>query len=221
MSGRRRRSKVGIALAGGGPLGGIYEIGALLALDEALKGVTLTECDVYVGVSSGAFVVAGLANGISPREMHAMFILDRSHSDPFEPDLLLRPAFGEFARRLMRMPELMQAAAFAYFGRTPARGLFESFARLTRGLPNRLFDNNPIASYLSRLFSQPGQPMISASSAASSSSSPPSSTAASRRRSARLASTTCRFRRRSRQAPLCRASIRRRASTVVIMSTAR
>jgi len=135
MSGRRRRSKVGIALAGGGPHGGIYEIGALLALDEALKGVTLTECDVYVGVSSGAFVVAGLANGISPREMHAMFILDRSHSDPFEPDLLLRPAFGEFARRLMRMPELMQAAAFAYFG---ARGLFESFARLTRGLPNGL-----------------------------------------------------------------------------------
>jgi len=135
MSGRRRRSKVGIALAGGGPHGGIYEIGALLALDEALKGVTLTECDVYVGVSSGAFVVAGLANGISPREMHAMFILDRSHSDPFERDLLLRPAFGEFARRLMRMPELMQAAAFAYFG---ARGLFESFARLTRGLPNGL-----------------------------------------------------------------------------------
>ena len=89
--------------------------------------------------------------------MHAMFILDRSHSDPFEPDLLLRPAFGEFARRLMRMPELMQAAAFAYFGTAPARGLFESFARLTRGLPNGLFDNNPIASYLSRLFSQPGR----------------------------------------------------------------
>ncbi|HKN28012.1 MAG TPA: patatin-like phospholipase family protein [Roseiarcus sp.] len=135
MSGRRRRSKVGIALAGGGPLGGVYEIGALLALEEALNGVRLTECDVYVGVSSGAFVAAGLANGISPREMHAMFILDRSHSEPFEPDLLLRPAFGEFARRLMRMPELMQAAAFAYFG---ARGLFDSFARLTRGLPNGL-----------------------------------------------------------------------------------
>jgi NTE family protein len=157
MSGRRRRGKVGIALAGGGPLGGTYEIGALLALEEALKGMTLTKCDVYVGVSSGAFVAAGLANGISPREMHAMFILDRSHRDPFEPELLLRPAFGEFARRLMRMPELMQAAAFAYFGTTPGRGFFESFMRLTRGLPNGLFDNNAIASYLSRLFSQPGR----------------------------------------------------------------
>src|SRR5271157_2646396 len=154
MNGRRPNGKVGIALAGGGPLGAIYEIGAL---EKALKGLTLTDLDVYVGVSSGAFVAAGLANGIAPSEMHAMFILDRSHHDPFEPGLLLRPAFGEFARRLMRMPELMQAAAFAYFGATPTRGFIESFMRLTRGLPNGLFDNGAIASYLERLFSQPGR----------------------------------------------------------------
>ena len=148
---------MGIALAGGGPLGGIYEIGALVALEKALKGLTLTDLDVYVGVSSGAFIAAGLANGIGPSEMHGMFILDRSHSDPFEPELLLRPAFGEFARRIMRMPELMQAAALAYFGASPTRGLVESFMRLTRGLPNGLFDNGAIASYLARLFSQPGR----------------------------------------------------------------
>ena len=152
-----RRGKVGIALAGGGPLGGIYEIGALVALEKALKGVTLTDLDLYVGVSSGAFVAAGLANGINPSEMHAMFILDRSHHDPFEPELLLRPAFGEFLRRLMGMPELMQGAAFAYFGNAPGRGFIESFTRLARGLPNGLFDNDAIASYLSRLFSQPGR----------------------------------------------------------------
>ena len=31
MNGRRRKGKLGIALAGGGPLGAIYEIGALVA----------------------------------------------------------------------------------------------------------------------------------------------------------------------------------------------
>ena len=55
MSGRRRKGKLGIALAGGGPLGGIYEIGALvaleatlkgIALEAALKGIALAECDV-------------------------------------------------------------------------------------------------------------------------------------------------------------------------------
>ncbi len=157
MNGRRRDGKVGIALAGGGPLGGIYEIGALVALEKALKGVTLTDLDVYVGVSSGAFIAAGLANGIAPTEMHAMFILDRSHSDPFEPDLLLRPAFGEFARRVIGMPALMQAAGLAFFGASPTRAAVELFMRLTRGLPNGLFDNGAIASYLARLFSQPGR----------------------------------------------------------------
>ncbi len=107
---------MGIALAGGGPLGGIYEIGALMALEQALRGLDLTDLDLYVGVSSGAFVAAGLANGITPGEMHAMFILDRSHHDPFEPELLLRPAFGEFLQRLMMLPSLMQSALFAYAG---------------------------------------------------------------------------------------------------------
>ncbi len=157
MGKRRSNEKLGIALAGGGPLGGIYEIGALVALEEALRGLSLTDLDLYVGVSSGAFVSAGLANGVSPREMYAMFILDRSHSDPFEPGLLLRPAVGEFMNRLMMLPQLMQSALFAYAGAAPVRGFFESFARLTRGLPNGLFDNSAIASYLARLFSKPGR----------------------------------------------------------------
>ena len=157
MATGRRNGKVGIALAGGGPLGAIYEIGALVALEKALRGVSLTDLDVYVGVSSGAFLAAGLANGITPSEMHAMFILDRSHHDPFEPDILLRPAFGEYARRLMQLPELMQAAALAYFGTLPMRGLVESFMRLTRGLPNGLFDNGAFAAYYARRFSEPGR----------------------------------------------------------------
>src|SRR5271165_1957824 len=159
MSGRSDRDdrRVGIALAGGGPLGAIYEIGALVALEKALRGVSLTDLDVYVGVSSGAFLAAGLVNGIAPSEMHAMFILDRSHHDPFEPNILLRPAFGEYARRLMRLPELMQAAAFAYFGRSPTGGFVEWFMRLTRGLPNGLFDNGAFAAYYARRFSEPGR----------------------------------------------------------------
>ena len=154
---RRSRSKTGIALAGGGPLGGIYEIGALVALEEALAGVNLTDLDVYVGVSSGAFIAAGLANGVAPREMHAMFILDASHHDPFEPQTLLRPAFKEFARRLQAAPKLISSAARAYLGRGRGSGFVESFLRLTRGLPNGVFDNEPIAAYLRRLFQKPGR----------------------------------------------------------------
>ncbi|MEH6563001.1 MAG: patatin-like phospholipase family protein, partial [Marinobacter sp.] len=48
--------RIGLALGGGGPLGGIYEIGALRALDEALDGLDFNNLDVYVGVNTGSFV---------------------------------------------------------------------------------------------------------------------------------------------------------------------
>ena len=70
------RSRVGLALAGGGPLGGIYEVGALLALTDSLDGIDFGDLDVYVGVSSGGFVAAALANGISPAQMYRLFIDD-------------------------------------------------------------------------------------------------------------------------------------------------
>ena len=34
--------RIGLAIAGGGPIGGMYELGALRALDEAIDGLDLT-----------------------------------------------------------------------------------------------------------------------------------------------------------------------------------
>lgn len=147
----------GIALAGGGPLGAIYEIGALVALQEALDGLELTNCDVYVGVSSGGFLAAGLANGFTARSMHQMFIESELADDPFEPDLLLQPAFGEYASRLALIPKLLAPAARDYFEHRGATGFFESFGRLARALPAGIFDNARVASYLTHLLSGPAR----------------------------------------------------------------
>ena len=38
---------VGLALASGGPLGGIYEVGALIALSDSLAGIDLNELIVH------------------------------------------------------------------------------------------------------------------------------------------------------------------------------
>ncbi len=144
-----------LALAGGGPLGAIYEIGALVALGEALDGLNLTDCDLYVGVSSGSFIAAGLVNGITAPEMHAMFIESDAADDPFEPGLLLRPALGEYANRLAAVPQLLASAARQYLEDLGSRGFFESFGRLARAVPTGLFDNTGIANYLTRLFLTP------------------------------------------------------------------
>ena len=76
MAARRRSGRIGLALAGGGPLGGIYEVGALLALADSIDNLDCTALDVYVGVSSGGFVAAALANGVSPAQMYRLFIAD-------------------------------------------------------------------------------------------------------------------------------------------------
>jgi hypothetical protein len=42
-----------LVLAGGGVIGGMYEVGALAALDETLPGFRANEFDLYVGWCAG------------------------------------------------------------------------------------------------------------------------------------------------------------------------
>jgi predicted acylesterase/phospholipase RssA len=148
--------RIGLALAGGGPLGAIYEIGALCALEEVLQGVSLTQCHGYVGVSAGGFIAAGLANGYTPRELCRAFIENLGPaSEVFEPSLLVRPAVGEFLRRGAALPGLLGSAAWHYaFGR---RSLMSAVERLGRALPTGLFSNEQIHTRLAQLFSEPGR----------------------------------------------------------------
>ena len=163
-TGRARRARqregprpgVGLALAGGGPLGGIYEVGALLALADSLDGIDFNDLDVYVGVSSGGFVAAALANGISPAQMYRLFIDDGADA-ALTPQVFLRPALGEFARRAGSLPGLAARAALQYL-RDPFRhGLMESLSTLSRAMPTGVFDNAAIDGFLSRLFAAPGR----------------------------------------------------------------
>ena len=55
---RPRRSRTALVLGGGGFTGGVYEIGALRALDLLAVNRTVNQFDVYVGTSAGSFVAA-------------------------------------------------------------------------------------------------------------------------------------------------------------------
>jgi predicted acylesterase/phospholipase RssA len=55
---RRRRSKTALVLSGDGFTGGVYEIGALRALDLLSENRTVNQFDVYVGTSAGSLVAA-------------------------------------------------------------------------------------------------------------------------------------------------------------------
>src|ERR1700704_2025952 len=81
---RRRRArphKTALVLGGGGFTGGVYEIGALRALDLLAVNRTVNEFDVYVGTSAGSFVASLAANGVTPEEM--MRVVDPQKTRPF------------------------------------------------------------------------------------------------------------------------------------------
>ena len=157
----RPRAPIGLALAGGGFLGAAYELGALAALSESIDGLDLTALDVYVGVSAGSFVAAGLANGLSPHAMVRMFVESELEHGAFDPATLLRPAWSEFGQRLAQAPavmrelleEMRRGLLRGGLGTAAWRGL-DHAATL---LPTGVVDATPAELKLAALLAEPGR----------------------------------------------------------------
>src|SRR3989442_4868835 len=68
---RRRspRPRYALALAGGGVIGGMYEVGAMTALQERLNG-SRRGFDVYVGCSAGSVVAGPLVRCIPASDVY-------------------------------------------------------------------------------------------------------------------------------------------------------
>src|SRR5437588_2687957 len=152
----RRRSKTALVLGGGGFTGGVYETGALRALDLLSVNRTVNEFDVYVGTSAGSFVAAAVANGITPEEM--MRVIVQQVPSPF-PDArvgsLLKPNYAEFFTKGLLMPWRL-----AQLLRTLARDLGQISAvdlvvGLAGTLPSGLYSTDGIERYVRRILSDP------------------------------------------------------------------
>jgi predicted acylesterase/phospholipase RssA len=155
----RQTGTVGLALAGGGPEGAIYEIGVLRALDDALDGLDFNAVPVTVGVSSGAFVGASLANGITTAQLVRSVVGEEPGEHPFRPELFLSPAFGEYLRRGARVPALVaDAVRDALLDPARPTGLVSALvSRLARAVPVGVFDNRPLRDFLAATFAAPGR----------------------------------------------------------------
>ena len=153
----RQKGGIGLALAGGGPAGAVYEIGALFALDEALDGLDLTDLSCYVGVSAGALVASCVANGMSPALLARLLDGRVDGEEAFDPGVFFVPNYRELASRGATLPRLLTQALW-YFTRRPFhRSLLSALSRTARALPSGIFDNEPLRQYMARVLSRPGR----------------------------------------------------------------
>ena len=153
---RRRPSKTALVLGGGGFTGGVYEIGALRALDLLATNSTVNEFDVYVGTSAGSFVSSLVANGVTPEEM--MRVLNRDLPSPIRDiDLgtLLQPNIGGFVKGSLTLPFKLVSVIRETASQLGEVSAVDFVTALSAVLPNGVYTGRGIERYVEEVLSDP------------------------------------------------------------------
>jgi predicted acylesterase/phospholipase RssA len=153
---RGRRSRTALVLGGGGVTGGVYEIGALRALDLLAVNRTINEFDVYVGTSAGSFVASLVANGVTPEEM--MRVVNQQVPTPFRDinmGTVLQPGYADLVKSLALMPLRTAGLARTLLANIRQTSLMDILLGLAEGLPPGLYDGSGIERYLDEVLSDP------------------------------------------------------------------
>jgi NTE family protein len=153
---RRARSRTALVLGGGGFTGGVYEIGALRALDLLAVNRTVNQFDIYVGTSAGSFVAALAANGVTPEEM--MRVVNQQVPTPFrdvDRGTLMRPNTREFVQGAALLPLRMLGLARTFAGQIRNMSLIDLAVGIAEALPSGLYDGSGIQEYLEAVLGDP------------------------------------------------------------------
>ncbi|MDQ3725348.1 MAG: patatin-like phospholipase family protein [Actinomycetota bacterium] len=145
---RKKPSKTALVLGGGGFTGGVYEIGALRALDLLAVNSTVNNFDVYVGTSAGSFVAAMLANGVTPEEM--MQVINPQEPTELEDlqlDKVLKPNYLGFLQKTAALP-LRSAELVRSMIRFREISAIDFGVAMAENLPSGLYSGRGIHEYV-------------------------------------------------------------------------
>jgi NTE family protein len=144
-------SKVAIVCGGGGITGGVFEVGALRALDEALGGDAVNHADVYAGASAGALVATLLAAGLPPQDMDQV-IVSGARNRLKLPALKRTSVYGidmaGWALALGRLPVAMSTGFLRSLLPGETTGAADAMYEALTCLPAGVFSNEPLARFV-------------------------------------------------------------------------
>ena len=97
--------KSAICLAGGGVEGLLFEVGVLKALNAHMQNRSMTDFDIYCGISAGSILASFLANGVEPEEVDAAMngSVEDPTMDPVKPGIIFDPAVKEYISRVLAL----------------------------------------------------------------------------------------------------------------------
>lgn len=95
----RPHGKTALVLAGGAISGAAFKIGGLIALNSYLTNRSVTDFDIYMGISAGAFLGAPLAAGIGPEELLRSLEGRSQRITQFSPLDFYRPNWREWIHK--------------------------------------------------------------------------------------------------------------------------
>jgi len=154
---RKKPSKTALVLGGGGFTGGVYEIGALRALDLLAVNSTVNNFDVYVGTSAGSFVASMLANGVTPEEMMQVINSDDNMGlEDLDLNKVLKPNYLGFLAKGVALPlrtlELLRSLV-----RIGEFSAIDIGVGLAEALPTGIYSGSGLSDYVEEALSTDGR----------------------------------------------------------------
>jgi NTE family protein len=148
---REESGKKAICLSGGGVEGFLFELGVLKALNAHLQSRSVTDFDIFCGISAGAILSAFLANGTEPEEMAAAVTHLKgqppgSSVEAVTPAIIFDADVKEYVRRILVLGRSL-----------PFASLESMFSSIIKAVPVGFFKGDALRGFMERQLSTGGR----------------------------------------------------------------
>lgn len=138
--------KTAICLSGGGLEGFLFELGVMLAINAHLQARSVTDFDVFCGISAGGVLGSFLANKTEPEDIIEQLFEDEKGGAALTPQVIYDLHVREYASRLFSLARSMTVLSGS-----------ELVSNMLRSVPVGFFRGDALHDFIERLLNEEGR----------------------------------------------------------------